>query len=704
MSFRLKLTVALGIMVLLTLIPGGVVFRELNIVVERMAALSSHDLPSVSLAGKLKSDLAEIRLGEAAVVLAANDDEAQKAAARLSSLLAAWTRDFGDYGAHAASGSDRTALSSAASLYLDDSRKIAVLAGQKQIAEALAVFKGPSQDQYGAVAVLVDADIARQLKEGQTNADESQSVAGLIRVLVSVVSVVAVAIGAGLAISLVRMAIGALGRLQASILDIARTGDLSRRVPVVSHDEFGQTAQAFNELVAEIEEVMDAVGGVMAKVAENDLTARVAVEAKGGAGLLKDNVNRSLDQLSGALRSIMSNVRYVATASGQASSAVGQISDGAQGQLNALKQVSVAIDQTASAISDVSHNAHVSSNHSREAAGLADVGGRQMDVMVGVVDAIAASSLQIGKITDVIGQIASQTNMLSLNAAIEAARAGDAGKGFAVVAEEVGRLADHSGKSVGEIVDLITKAGAETLRGVEMAKTVKTSITQVALSVAEGDRMAEAIATAMEQQQAAVTQIRSSIGELRNIGEGNAAASEEITATMVELSRLADQTCHEIERFKLGGDGAAAAVAKQQEPVCGGCSHHDLEGLVASLSKAAGAHGLWKARLRDAAQTGHSDVSVADASSDVKCEFGRWLNGNTVPAGFRNTPVYGEIHDLHAQFHQEAGKILGLALAGKRTDAEREMGSLGRFAHLSSRLVAHLGKVATLAKAQLSGR
>ena len=149
-----------------------------------------------------------------------------------------------------------------------------------------------------------------------------------------------------------------------------------------------------------------------------------------------------------------------------------------------------------------------------------------------------------------IGQIASQTNMLSLNAAIEAARAGEAGKGFAVVAEEVGKLADHSGRSVSEINTLVEKADAETSKGVRVAGVVGDSIDQISKGVGESEKMANAIAAAVEQQSASVEEIRASMNQLQSIGESNAAASEEVTATMVELARLADQTRNEVERFR----------------------------------------------------------------------------------------------------------------------------------------------------------
>ncbi len=101
------------------------------------------------------------------------------------------------------------------------------------------------------------------------------------------------------------------------------------------------------------------------------------------------------------------------------------------------------------------------------------------------------------------------------------------------------------------------------------------------------------------------------------------------------------------------------------------------------ISKAVGAHGMWKMRLKAAIDTGKGDVDVATARVDNACEFGKWLYGQ-VSADAQATPYYGEVKQLHAQFHQVAGLVLELATSGKRSDAEALMG--GDYARISSEL------------------
>ena len=336
----------------------------------------------------------------------------------------------------------------------------------------------------------------------------------------------------------------------AAVTTAAAEGQFGKRITVPATGELATIKTNVNRFLEELELVLGEVGTVMGTLAAGDMRGRVAAPARGQLGVIKSNINKSLTELSSSFQRVAQTVRQVAGATQEASSAVGQVSDGAQHQLDALKHVAVGMHQTSQAVADVSMNARASSLKAREAASLVKQGAESVEGVVDVVTRIREQSEEVTRITDLISQIANQTNMLSLNAAIEAARAGEHGKGFAVVAEQVGRLAESSGKSVQEVVDLISRASKETLRGVEVAASVRASIDAVAGRVRETDRMAESIAAAMEEQQAAIAEINASVGDLARIGQTNAAASEEITSTMVELARLAKQTRDEIDRFR----------------------------------------------------------------------------------------------------------------------------------------------------------
>jgi methyl-accepting chemotaxis protein len=260
---------------------------------------------------------------------------------------------------------------------------------------------------------------------------------------------------------------------------------------------------------------------------------------------------------------VTDSIRQVALAAGQATSAIGQVSGGANTQLAALRQVANGLQQSADAITLVTANTHSARERAQQMADLVEHGRTEMAGMVAAVNAIAESSAQVAKFVDDIGRIASQTNMLSLNAEIEAARAGENGKGFTVVAEEVGKLADSSAALATEIAAQIRNAIQQAEHGVASASLVNDSIQMIAASVAESDRLAQSIAAAMEQQQTNVAEINGKMGELTGIGQANASAASEISTTMQDLSRLAEETRMKVAQFKMGGNdtsGPQAAV------------------------------------------------------------------------------------------------------------------------------------------------
>ena len=332
------------------------------------------------------------------------------------------------------------------------------------------------------------------------------------------------------------------------VMKALRLGDFSKRVDAQIEGEF---KQAVDQAMHAMQAMLDDVGQVMSGVARGNLQARVQADGHGDLAVLKASINSSLDGLSSALKIINHNTHQVAAAANQSSTAIGQISDGAQNQMHAISQVATAIRQTATSVSDVANNTEIASRKSRESVAIVRGGKAKMENMVTEVNSIAANSEKINKITDVIEGIANKTNLLSLNAAIEAARAGEHGKGFAVVAEEVGKLASSSAASTQEIALLVKQAVADAHHAVATVKDVENDMMQIERGSSEADNMLQRISAALEQQSAAVHEINANVTNLNQIAQSNAAASEEITATVIDLAKIADNTRREVDKFTI---------------------------------------------------------------------------------------------------------------------------------------------------------
>ena len=315
--------------------------------------------------------------------------------------------------------------------------------------------------------------------------------------------------------------------------------------------EFKQALDQAAMAMESLQNMLGEIGHVMQGVSQSNLTARVEGNGRGELAVLKENLNTSLYALAGTMKAIHINTRQVATAANEFTAAIGQIADGAQNQKHAMSQVLAALTQTTSAVMDVARNTAEASTKSRASIDLVKSGQAKMDIMIEVVNNIAANSAKINKITEVIEGIANKTNLLSLNAAIEAARAGEHGKGFSVVAEEVGKLASSSAESTQQITLLVQEAAAEAARAVETVKQVAEDMRNIEASANATDGMLERISAAMEQQSAALEEINANVGSLERIADNNASASEEISATVMELSRVADSTRAEVEKFRI---------------------------------------------------------------------------------------------------------------------------------------------------------
>ncbi|MCR0983033.1 methyl-accepting chemotaxis protein [Roseomonas populi] len=249
----------------------------------------------------------------------------------------------------------------------------------------------------------------------------------------------------------------------------------------------------------------------------------------------------------------LDGARRTAVATTQASDAISQISDGAMTQLAELNHLAEALNHSRDAIRSVGGITQGSHETTQAARRLLAESLTKIETLVDVVDSVGEDTERVTRIAANIGRIATQTNILAINAAIEAARAGEHGRGLSVVAEEVRALAVNTEALAQEIADAVVRAGTRAREGRQGAAAVGEAMDELERLVGESARLSGATAIAMEQQEATVGSIAERVQVLTRIGQSNATSAEEITVTMIDLSRLADETRAAVENVAAEG-------------------------------------------------------------------------------------------------------------------------------------------------------
>ncbi len=341
-----------------------------------------------------------------------------------------------------------------------------------------------------------------------------------------------------------------ISEIEAAVKEMAK-GNMKSEVTYQSNDELGSLAENLRFVLSTLSEYIHHICSRLDSLANGDFSVSMDMDYLGEFKSIQTSGNQIIDSLNSTMGQIQHASVQVSGSSEQVSSGAQALSQGATEQASSVEELAATINDLSNQVSNTAQNSRAVNELIDTTSAVIEKSGKQMQQMMEAMTKINDSSCEIEKITKLIEDIAFQTNILSLNASVEAARAGSAGKGFAVVADEVGSLAARSAEAVKDIAVLIGNSSEAVANGNQIAHDTYKSLEEIVeYSKKISENMAK-VTEASDMQAEGISQVTIGIDQISSVVQTNSATAEESAAASEELFGQSSILKELVSKFKL---------------------------------------------------------------------------------------------------------------------------------------------------------